>query len=354
MGEFDKKLKGLKKDWKEATKRTPEFGEFPLEDGRYVSNVTGAELGESNSGRLQAVLTYTVAEGESEGVECKSYHGLDNENGIFYFQQTLARLGKEIPEDPAELEDVLAEIADEQPLIKMKVVTKGEFTNVYIDKLLDADGGETKKTAAPKKGAASKKGKAAEEVAEEPAGEDDGMSWADLEAMDEKELTKLCKDAALDTDPKDYKKDADGLRAAIAEELGIEVEEATEEAGEGEGLTVAEVNEMDWSALVSMCKESELDTKPAKHIKKGKKDVASLRAAIIEELGLEEEAVEDDEVAEVTVGTKVVFEKNGKELEGTVVSVDEETGVCKVKVAKIIHKVNVDELAILPNEDDKD
>lgn len=52
--------------------------------------------------------------------------------------------------------------------------------------------------------------------------EDDDYTWDDLKKMDFDELTELCKEGDLDTDPVDYEEDEeDDLRRAIAKEIGI-------------------------------------------------------------------------------------------------------------------------------------
>ena len=156
------KLKKLKKGWKEAGKREDGGFENPVDDGVYMMQITVAELGESQAGRLQIHWGYTVLEGEYAGETVHDWDGLESENNLFHVQRKLARLGYDVPDDPSELEDVIVAIAEAQPVVKGKVKTKDEFTHVYVNKLITAEGGPV-----PEKGSDSEEADTDEDDTEE-------------------------------------------------------------------------------------------------------------------------------------------------------------------------------------------
>lgn len=139
---FDKKLAKAKKLWNTAKSKKPDFDNV-ITDGIYVGKLTRAELGESQSkGRLQVAWRVVVASGEYKGENINWWSGLETENNVMYFQRDLVRLGKEVPEDPTDLEDVLKELTKEKPTIRVQVKTNGEFQNVRILKLVESEESE--------------------------------------------------------------------------------------------------------------------------------------------------------------------------------------------------------------------
>lgn len=136
---FDKKLAKAAKLWKAAQKMKPEFDNV-VTDGIYTGKLIKAEMGESQKGRLQVCFRVEVAGGEYKGEKVTWYSGLETENNMMYFQRDIVRLGKEVPEDPSDLEGVLKELEKEKPVIRIQLKTSGEFQNVRILKLVeDAD-----------------------------------------------------------------------------------------------------------------------------------------------------------------------------------------------------------------------
>jgi hypothetical protein len=159
------KLDKIKNLWKKANENKSKGGSFDeLEDGRYLTVITDAEVGESKSSdRLQIMIAFKVQEGELTGKTKRAYYGLDTEMGVQIAVQTLFRLGIEV-EDPSELEDKLKEAKGK--IVKIQLKTKAgkdgnDYQNVFILKVMGMDEKE-----AAEGGAAG--GEAAEEV-EEPA-----------------------------------------------------------------------------------------------------------------------------------------------------------------------------------------
>jgi hypothetical protein len=196
---MSKNLKSIKDLWKKANtnKSTGTFDEF--EDGRYLSIITDATVGESQaSNRLQLMIAFKIQEGEYEGKTKRSYIGLDSEMGVQIAVNTLARLGIEV-EDPEELEDKLKEAKGKICKIQLKTKSgaKGEFQNVFILKVVGTDASED-----------VEHGAGATEAVEEP----------EVEAEEEKPAKKEKAKPAPAVEP------AEEVEEEVVEEAGEEVE----------------------------------------------------------------------------------------------------------------------------------
>lgn len=261
---FDKKLAKAMKNWKKAKERKPSF-ENVVTDGVYTAKLVRAEMGESQgSGRLQVSMRAVIAGGEYKGENVNWYLGLETEDNIMFFQRDLVRLGKEVPDDPTDLEDVLKELEDEKPTMRIQLRTKGEFQNVRILKLVGAEDEETESET--------------EEEAEEPE-EEESDEEAEKEAEEPEE----------DTDE----------------------EEKTEDSS----------------------KEDEEEEEES------------------EEEDTEDEEAGDDEVEapEVEVGSRVMFSKKGKDIVGTVKSIDYKKELVKIKDdAGVAYYISPDALSPAP------
>lgn len=140
MANFDARLKKAKGMWNAAKERVKEsaggFQEY--EDGKYLARCTNLELGESQNGRFQAVFTWKFEEGDYEGKEKKAFQGLESEDGFTFFGRDLDRLGYEAPDDltTAAIEAIAKDIRKTKPLARIVLKTKGDFQNLYINKLL--------------------------------------------------------------------------------------------------------------------------------------------------------------------------------------------------------------------------
>jgi len=182
---FGNRLAKVKANWKKASERESQFGEFPLDDGRFIAKISLMEVNESmSSGRLQVHTEFEVVEGPDTGTSCHSYEGLESEDNLFYLQRKLAKMGQEVPDDPSDLEEICKKVSKEKPVVRIRVKTKGEFTNVYVDRLIsesgDEGGGdaepekETTTATAPGKGGKARKESTAAQPPPEPAAETAG------------------------------------------------------------------------------------------------------------------------------------------------------------------------------------
>lgn len=125
---------------------------------------------------------------------------------------------------------------------------------------------------------------------EEPVDDDETINGEDLAAMSFKAMKKLCKESELDTDPKDFSEDEEAeLREAIAKELGLELpkEEEEEEEDEDTTLTWEDLEKLDFNELSDLCDEEKLDTDPEDFDEDEDGDEDKLRRKIAQEMGIE-------------------------------------------------------------------
>ena len=138
----------------------------------------------------------------------------------------------------------------------------------------------TKSAKEEKKGKSEKAGKSTTE--------DDDITWESLSDMKSKALIKLIDDKTLIVDAEDFKDDDDGLRKAIAEELGITIpkksKEDTSSEPEGSDYTWEDLIAMDYDELSSLCTENKLDTDPGDFEEDKEED--KFRRAIATECGI--------------------------------------------------------------------
>jgi ribosomal protein L12E/L44/L45/RPP1/RPP2 len=136
---FKARLRQMKSRFEEARSARSAFEDLP--DGRYVSKITKAYLHESESGKMFAVFSFTVIEGEEKGEVITDWNNLDHDVGLRIFCEKVKRLGSDLPDDPTEIENVLKEIAGDRPTVRLRLKTrktdKGEFQGKNIERVLE-------------------------------------------------------------------------------------------------------------------------------------------------------------------------------------------------------------------------
>lgn len=150
---FAAKLKKAQQMWKEqkaeAKEGKDQFQEF--EDGRYTFKLVAAEVGESNSsGRVQIAWQWEFEEGDYAGQKKYDFDGLETEQSLYWLNVKLLKLEVEPPDDIVAIEDLLEELVKQGIRIRGKLVTKRDFQNLRVEKLLDPAPQETKKTSSKK------------------------------------------------------------------------------------------------------------------------------------------------------------------------------------------------------------
>lgn len=132
------KIKKAERAFGKARRRAKEEGMGKnLPDAAYRGRIKEAKIGESGNGRLQHILAIKISEGESKGEVVRKYSGMDTEDSLMYLQKDIGRLGHDGFDNMDELEEINTQLIG--VYVRFKLVTKGEFQNLYIDKVLGTD-----------------------------------------------------------------------------------------------------------------------------------------------------------------------------------------------------------------------
>lgn len=133
------KLAGLKDKWKEAESNP--IGDFTnWEDGQYNVKLVGASVGESQNGRLQVKWEFENLE-DSEAQHHFMFDGMDtevSEQCLAYLRKHIEQMGFEPPANLSKLEELLEQMVEAGPELRIQLKTKGEYQNTYIKNLIES------------------------------------------------------------------------------------------------------------------------------------------------------------------------------------------------------------------------
>lgn len=228
MSEFGKKLKQANALWASARKRASESGSrgyTEFEDGRYMARLVDGKISESqSSGRTQIMWTWRFEEGEYEGQDKLDFSGLETELNLEYLAKRLVQLGYEPPESLDEIEDILEDVKKTRPLCKIRLKTKGEFQNVFIDRVfasgMEEDGTETTTSAPTDEDEVEESPEESEEVEEEPEEVEEEVEEEIEEEVEEEEEEAVELSVGMNVIVSTSKGDAPGEVLEIIEKEG--------------------------------------------------------------------------------------------------------------------------------------
>lgn len=320
MARRSKKSKGGAARWSEAevTKRINK-------EGNYAFKIVGAELGESNSGNEQWIVSCECTEdGQFEGAKQKIYFSLEPQ-ALWKLAQLMDAIGVDVPDDDAELDP--DDFVDKEFIGSVEENEYRGETNFRVQKFFsaDEDAGE-KKSSKDKKGAKDEddgekeegkrgrgrpkgsKNKPKDEKAEEPENLDAKAIKKAIKDLDEDQLRTLAVATEAMTEKKAKKADEDDLREAISElditedDLDTAIEEASGEpekeekgraqsskkdkdkGGKKKKVTADEVNDLDEEGLDDLISKFDLEVEGYDAAKTLRKKVA-LVLDVLEEKG---------------------------------------------------------------------
>jgi hypothetical protein len=135
-------LASLLKQWDRVEARTG--GIVP--DDTYEAKIVKAEYIEKNE-KPKYHFEFKVLDGKYEGKSIHKWENLSTPMNLEFLKGDLQTLGVEIPEDMDDedsLNELLGEVVDSE--VEVRVRTSGEFTNVYINQVLESGGSEDAET----------------------------------------------------------------------------------------------------------------------------------------------------------------------------------------------------------------
>ena len=281
--------------WNKAKEKAAEMGTgfVTVDPAVYLCCLTNAEVKESDEKKwLHVDFEFTIVqEGDFMGEPIHRRDGIMDEQQLSYLIADLKRLGVDADQleinSTEDLESVLSELVEAKPCAKIRVKEAGEYTNVYINKLVE---------------------------------------------VDPDELAGLLEQTASTEDEAEEAEEAEeGVELEVGAKVQFEVagETITGEVKEIDGETV-KVKRDDTGKIRKM-KVDALSI-PAAEEEEAAEEEAEEEAEEVEEA--EEAAEEEGDTAELVKGSKVAFPFKGKEVTGAVTKIDAKAGKLTVKLDK--------------------
>lgn len=271
-------LKKANKSWKKEAAAGKSLGANDIDDGFYIVRWLKGLIEKGDSG-LRLKITTKVLDGESKdgvdytGKKIVKSDGLEGDQSLQYLAKMLSRLGIDPEEcDLTDLPEILVELNESKPVMKIQVKTKGDFQNVYINKLVedyeDEDGEdeedeeEDAKSKKGKKTAPKNSSKKPSKKDEEDEDEDEDEDEEDGEDEEEEEEEKPKPESKPKAKP-EPKKTAKSKAKAKEEDEDEDEEDEDEDEEEGT-LSVGSIVEFKHKGEILSGKVKEFNAKEAK------------------------------------------------------------------------------------------
>lgn len=128
-----RELKQMQKKWKRSKARSILK---PVPDGKYRVRFIDCRLEKSKSSdRLQIAETMQIIKGKYRDRMLYRYPGLESTENISYYKKDLKTLGIKVPKNMVNLTRAIEKCID--LVCKITIRTRGEFTNIFIDELVE-------------------------------------------------------------------------------------------------------------------------------------------------------------------------------------------------------------------------
>ena len=138
---YEKQLRQMRERWNKGKEQSKKdnFSGTTLSPGQFATRLTGAKLISGDKG-LSVVFEFTCVRGDEIGEKGIRFAGLGTDEQLVYFQRDLRRLGIEVDDfEPEQIPDILKELLEARPGVRINVKQNGEYKNVYVDKLMELD-----------------------------------------------------------------------------------------------------------------------------------------------------------------------------------------------------------------------
>ena len=130
-------LKAMKANYAGARNQMKSFGGEKVPEGEYVARLSNCKFHTSSAGKLSLMRTFSVMEGECQGMAQTDFMSLGNEVGLAIAMQFLDIMGYEIPEEPEAWEPIVVDLKTNMPVVKIKIKHSGDFVNVQVLEVLE-------------------------------------------------------------------------------------------------------------------------------------------------------------------------------------------------------------------------
>jgi hypothetical protein len=216
--DFSKALKKSKGKWAAAREKAEAnagkggYGEF--EDGRYLARMVKAEGKVSDKGPF-IQFDFKFKDGEYDGQSKPLFQNIESEDNLYWLGRLLGTFGYELPDELEGIQDVLDDLNNTKPLCKIRLKTKGEWQNLYVEKVISDDGDDDDAYGEDENGD--------EDVVEE-VGSDDGDEEEEVEVEVEEDEEESDDD---EEEEEEEEEEEDDLEEGVDLEAGMRVSVAT-------------------------------------------------------------------------------------------------------------------------------
>lgn len=201
LSDFEKQLGKASSAWdaareRAATSKGGGFGEY--DDGKYMVRLKKA-FGATNSKGAYLQFDFQFLDDPYKGMSKALFQNMQSDENLFHAARLLGSFGYELPEKVSDIVAVLEAISAEKPLCRITIKTKGEYQNVYLDKVIqeeaDDDAVEEEDDAEAADGDeeedATEDEEAGDEEADEEEADEDEEEADDEEAADEDDEAEI-------------------------------------------------------------------------------------------------------------------------------------------------------------------
>lgn len=131
---YEQRLKEMESHWVQDSQK----GFTNLPDGVYLCKLQDIRLEESNNtGNLQIVSEWLVFDTENSGDVIYIYTPIEGEYGPSLTRQFIESLNYEFPNDPEKIPDIINDLLNVTPAVRIKLTTKKERQNKKILAVID-------------------------------------------------------------------------------------------------------------------------------------------------------------------------------------------------------------------------
>jgi hypothetical protein len=148
--QFTERLKKMQQNF-DIGKSKRSGNDFRFPEGIFRWQVNSASMFEaSTSKHLYVKVENLCLDGDAQGQTKTQLFDLDSENGFSMVCRWIENMGYEIPAQAEQIEDVLPEIVNALPIFQGTIKNKGEYQNLWFNRLIETQGFPEVGTHAPK------------------------------------------------------------------------------------------------------------------------------------------------------------------------------------------------------------
>lgn len=219
LSDFEKQLGKASAQWDAARERAASskgggFGEY--DDGKYMVRLQKA-FGATNSKGAYLQFDFKFLDDPYKGMSKALFQNMQSDENLYHAARLLGQFGYELPEKVSDIVAVLEAITEEKPLCRITIKTKGEYQNVYLDKVIQEEDEEADED----EEAADDEEEAADEESDEEADEEADEEEADEEEADEGDEEEVDEDeeAEIEVGMRVEAETAKGTRSGVVHAL---------------------------------------------------------------------------------------------------------------------------------------